>query len=86
MLWESLYRRVYGTRRERERRRDNQCCVFKKKKKTKTQTLTVVVASTLTLKKDKTSLDVSGGAEDVESLQSHADGSQLTVQPLQTIL
>lgn len=70
---------------ERERDGETISAVYLKKKKT--QTLTVVVASTtLTLKKDKTSLDVSGGAEDVESLQSHADGSQLTVQPLQTIL
>lgn len=71
---------------ERERDGETISAVYLKKKKKTTQTLTVVVASTLTLKKDKTSLDVSGGAEDVESLQSHADGSQLTVQPLQTIL
>lgn len=34
----------------------------------------------------QTFLYVGGGAEDVEPLQSHADGSQLSIQSLQTFL
>lgn len=50
--------------------RDNQCRVKKKKTQNQTQTL----------------LYVGGGAEDTEPLQSHSDGAQVAVHPLQTFL
>lgn len=38
------------------------------------------------MQRRQTLLDVGRGAEDVEPLQNHADGAQLTVHPLQSTL
>lgn len=70
---ESLYRWAYGT--EKDGRTIS--AVYK------TKTLSCRINTKV---RRQTLLYVGRGTEDVESLQGHSDGSQLTVQPLQTIL